>query len=533
MSHTATFQAPELEEVAALFPSYDIHGLIACGGMGAVYHANQRSLERDVAIKILPREFSQDQEFRVSFEAEAKAMAKLNHPNLIGVYDFGDVAGLLYIVMEYVPGSSLYSLSHGRVVEQGDALKIVIDICHGLAHAHDYGILHRDIKPSNILLDVSGSPKIGDFGLASKMGNQIQEGEQIFGTPGYTAPEVIEPPHTFDQRADIFSVGVMLYELLTGVTPDGQKPISSMPKIPNPKLQAIIQRATHNDPNARHTSAEELAKDLEKIAAMPHNPLLAAAASKGRPAGGALGRRHMPVRKVSSSSSSGTGFLILLLLIAAGAVYYFVFMQSGDPEPVEAPRIQNRPAPNATNNTSTIPVPPKPVRRKTAAEQGVKPIDDVDAFFVRVEGIMKDRIKDDLETYHQSLKANTTEFETQAKKALSSLDAGTASAVSPKLDAALQAWKGDNYKMGEVLPDALSKISAIQELYSIYYSNQLKSRSRIYQKLISEQATYTRGLKSQIDRYRQQKDPVAVSLLEKEVARLNSEPGYYEFIVSN
>jgi len=102
-----TFEAPGVEEVAALFPAYEVHSLIACGGMGAVYRATQRSLDREVAIKILPREFSNDQEFRSGFESEAKAMGKLNHPNLIGVYDFGEVDGMLFIVMEYVHGQSL------------------------------------------------------------------------------------------------------------------------------------------------------------------------------------------------------------------------------------------------------------------------------------------------------------------------------------------------------------------------------------------------------------------------------------------
>jgi len=342
VSH-ATFQAPELEEVAALFPGYDIHSLIACGGMGAVYHATQRSLDRGVAIKILPREFSQNEEFRVGFEAEAKAMAKLNHPNLIGVYDFGEIEGLLYIVMEYVAGTSLYAVCHGKTLQPTEALKIVIDVCQGLAHAHHYGILHRDIKPSNILLDLNSNPKVGDFGLASALGNQIQEGEQIFGTPGYTAPEVIDPPYTFDHRADIFSVGVMLYELLTGNTPNGQKPISALPPVTNPRLRAVVQRATSNDPKARHASCDELATDLKKIIAAANNPRLAGNAASKK-------ARAMPQLGTTKKSSPVVSLFLIILLVAAVAGIYLLVIKPS----IEAEAHANPPVVSALHSAQFI-----------------------------------------------------------------------------------------------------------------------------------------------------------------------------------
>ena len=373
------FEAPDLHEVAGLFPSYDVYSLIACGGMGAVYHGNQRSLDRHVAIKILPREFSRDPEFRVIFEAEAKAMAKLNHPNLIGVYDFGEAAGLLYIIMEYVPGSSLYEVSHGRVVHQDDALKMVISVCRGLAHAHEHGILHRDIKPSNILMDANATAKIGDFGLASSLGKQVQEGEQIFGTPGYTAPEVIAPPHTFDHRADIFSIGVMLHEMLTGITPNGVDPIAPLPPGTNPKLRTIIQRASHPNPASRHVSADELALELEKIAASPQTTRLATGSVHVHAAPRSLtgsvqvkaaprslsgspqvmvsprvmrpAPRHRMVVK-SSSSGSMTWLLILLMIAIGAAIYIFVL------NPAASPKNQVSPKPPTAPNPYGVPIKP-------------------------------------------------------------------------------------------------------------------------------------------------------------------------------
>lgn len=522
----ATFQAPELSEVATLFPNYDVYNLIACGGMGAVYHANQRSLDRDVAIKILPREFSLDAEFRVSFAAEAKAMARLNHPNLIGVYDFGDVGGLLYIVMEYVPGSSLYAVSNGRVVHQDDALKMVIDVCRGLANAHQYGILHRDIKPSNILMDANANPKIGDFGLASALGKQVQEGDQIFGTPGYTAPEVIDPPHVFDHRADIFSVGVMLHELLTGITPNGEAPLSPLPATTNPKLRAIIQRATHPKPDQRHASAEELAADLEKIAAIPHNPLLVTSAARSRVASPIARRRVL----ASSSSSSGGGavFLIVILILAIVAIYFLVIQPSSEPPE------ETNPAPRAPGAQAT-PTPPaiqKPTRRKTAAEEGLKPMDDVEAFFIRVEGIMKERFKSDLDTYRQGLQSNTENFEKQARQLISSMDAGGATTPLVDLASTMQLWRNQNFLMSDSLPASLGNIASVQQAFVQAYSNQSKLRSRFYQRLRSEQTSYIRGLNKQIEIYREGRDFVAITLLEKEIARLGSESGYYEFLMS-
>jgi serine/threonine protein kinase len=260
-----TFVAPELACLAPLFPGYEIVSLIATGGMGAVYRAVQKSLERMVAIKILPQEFSKDATFCAGFEAEAKAMARLNHPNLIGVYDFGEINGMLFIIMEYVPGKSLFHAAHGIALDADETIKLVTGICNGLAHAHEYGIIHRDIKPSNILLDLNGQPKIGDFGLARPIEKKIRENEEIYGTPDYTAPEVVHSPHLVDYRADIFSVGVILHELITGRLPDDDSQPPSAIKPCDPRFDAIICRATDPRPKYRYTSVHEIAKDLHAI----------------------------------------------------------------------------------------------------------------------------------------------------------------------------------------------------------------------------------------------------------------------------
>ncbi len=257
----AAFQAPSLEFLAEKLPQYQFIGFIAQGGMGAVYKARQISLDREVAIKILPQELGEDEEFRESFTKEARAMAKLNHPNLIGVYDSGDVDGMPYIVMEYVEGSSLHDSCHGKEVEAGQAVTIVKAICDGLSDAHENGIIHRDIKPANIMLNTKAIPKIGDFGLAHP--SDSNETGLIMGTPGYTAPEVFKDASQAGALADIYSVGMIFHQLLTGTDPAGTEgpPIEGVGNI---RLDAIWRKATQPHPQSRYGSVKEMGMELQK-----------------------------------------------------------------------------------------------------------------------------------------------------------------------------------------------------------------------------------------------------------------------------
>ncbi len=262
------FEAPSLESLGEKLPAYDFHAFIAKGGMGAVYLARQRSLDRDVAIKVLPRELGEDPEFRESFIREARAMARLNHPNLIGVYDSGDIDGMPYIVMEYVDGQSLYHSSYGIAVDPVQAAAIVKSICEGLAHAHEHGIIHRDIKPANILLNQRAEPKIGDFGLARPAGIPDAPGN-VMGTLGYVAPEVLSHPESADHRADIFAVGVILYQLLTGHQPGPNPPPPSHACQCGPVLDQICLKALHPNPAFRYRDAGAVAEALRQWLAKP------------------------------------------------------------------------------------------------------------------------------------------------------------------------------------------------------------------------------------------------------------------------
>lgn len=321
------FIPPSVEHLAELLPAYQFESLVAKGGMGAVYKATQTSLDRPVAVKVLPPELGESAEFRHSFEKEAKLMARLNHPNLISVYDFGEIDGMLYIVMEFVDGATLYEKTYGGHLEQQEALEVTIAICDGLANAHEAGILHRDIKPANIFITENGTPKIGDFGLARPSGDQ--ETGIIFGTPGYTAPEVISAPDQVGPATDVFAVGVMLYELLTGKLPgDLFEPVSKFTPC-DPTLDDMIRKAIAANLQQRYQSAVELSEDLtelsRKLKKAPVTSKLRSPLATGAAATAATGQIKAASRppaslpkKVKAGGGNGIKNSLIILVLLAG-----------------------------------------------------------------------------------------------------------------------------------------------------------------------------------------------------------------------
>jgi serine/threonine protein kinase len=243
----------EFDSISAMLPAFEFEGLIARGSAGAVYKARQRSLDRDVAIRIIPREQGEDPAFRSLFKAGVKAMANLTHPSLIRVYDSGEVDGLPYLVMEYVPGKSLHCSAHGKVIDPRQAAQIVIAACQGLAHAHRNGIVHRAIKPTDILLTPKCEPKIGNFGFAR---------HSPADATTYMAPELAESRAAENPQSDVYAIGVVLRELLTGIpaaTVDAARIV-----IADPRLAAICRKATHPDPALRYSDAAAFAGDLKR-----------------------------------------------------------------------------------------------------------------------------------------------------------------------------------------------------------------------------------------------------------------------------
>jgi predicted Ser/Thr protein kinase len=270
-SEAAPFQPPTVEEVARLFLQLEILALIGKGGMGAVYKARQPDLDRFVALKILPPEAASGPGFAERFNQEARALARLSHPNIVAVHEFGQVNGLPFFIMEFVDGLNLRQLERSRKLSAREALQIVPQICEALQFAHDEGIVHRDIKPENILLDKKGRVKIADFGIAKIMGREadveVTETQGAIGTPNYMAPEQMEKPETVDHRADIFALGVVFYEMLTGELPLGKfGPPSSRRVEVDVRLDEVVLRALEKEPERRYQQASQVKTAVETIA---------------------------------------------------------------------------------------------------------------------------------------------------------------------------------------------------------------------------------------------------------------------------
>ena len=277
------FVPPLPEQLAERFPQLDILGFIGQGGMGAVYKARQKQLDRVVALKILPPEVAGGPGFAERFAREARAMAKLNHPRIVTLYEFGETDGLYFFLMEYVDGLNLQQLLKAGRITAREALAIVPQICEALEFAHDRGIVHRDIKPGNILLDRQGQVKIADFGIAkivtqlpfedsaeeslNSRESNITEAGKVLGTPQYMAPEQSARPLEVDHRADIFSLGVVFYQMLTGELPARKIEAPSRKVVIDVRLDEVVLRALERLPDLRYQKASEVRERVETISA--------------------------------------------------------------------------------------------------------------------------------------------------------------------------------------------------------------------------------------------------------------------------
>jgi len=322
----AGWQAPSLETLAEAFPQYEILELLGRGGMGAVYLARHRSLDRRVALKLLPGEFSGNEKFVQRFHREARALARLQHPNIVAVHDFGStVDGLLYFAMEHVAGSTLGERLRDQRPDVAGILDIAGQICDALAYAHEEGIVHRDIKPSNILLDARGRVKVADFGLAKvamEAHPSVMEGAMFtrtgvaMGTPEYAAPEQMSGMDQVDHRADLFSLGVLLYEMLTGQVPRGVFDPPSRKSGTDPRFDPIVHRAMQEHPDRRYSSAAGMKADLMPLALPPTLTVTQGGGSKRGPA------RKMAV------------FLLIVALLAGiGGAGYWMLRDQTAPGP--------------------------------------------------------------------------------------------------------------------------------------------------------------------------------------------------------
>ncbi|TMK78384.1 MAG: Stk1 family PASTA domain-containing Ser/Thr kinase, partial [Actinobacteria bacterium] len=273
--------AGRLAKGTVLASRYALDGLLGHGGMADVYHGTDQVLGRQVAVKVLGPQFARDQSFVARFRREAQAAAALNHPNLVSVFDTGSDDGTHYIVMEYVAGTTLAKVIRDEGPLPADrAATIALAVTRALAFAHRAGLVHRDVKPANIMLSSEGAVKVMDFGIArTTNGESLTQTAAVLGTATYFSPEQAQG-EAVDARSDIYALGCVLFEMLTGHPPfSGENPVAVAykhvqedPPHPSdeargvpPELEAIVMRCLAKDPEDRYQTAEDLADDLQRF----------------------------------------------------------------------------------------------------------------------------------------------------------------------------------------------------------------------------------------------------------------------------
>ena len=365
---------------------YRIVELVGEGAMGVVYKATDSLLNRTVAIKVMNDAIARQDELRARFLREAQAAASLQHPNVVSIYDLGEVDGHLYIAMEYVPGADLET-----IVKDKDApltlqqkLDVVIDVLTGLSFAHKRGIVHRDIKPANIRISEDGRAKIMDFGVAHLASSKLTSTGASLGTPSYMAPEQITGGKT-TPATDIFAVGAVLYELLTGELPfdagslqnlffkiltEEAKPVRELTSGLPTALERVVQKAMMKDAAARYQSALDMANDLSAVRASLSGPSHPSSVSLSATVEHAIRQsRQTAAIKTKRRELAGAGVLVgVAILVLAGT--QLMRLRTSDDTPAEqhdssaaaAPASARTPAEvvASTTPTATTPTPAPP-----------------------------------------------------------------------------------------------------------------------------------------------------------------------------
>ena len=323
---------PSLEEIATAFPDLEILDLIGHGGMSAVFRVRQPKLDRIVALKVLPKSLAATPGVAERFKREGRVLARLSHPNIVAVHDFGESGGFCFLIMEYANGVNLrQAMRAGRFTPE-QALKIIPAICEALQFAHTQGVLHRDIKPENILLDAAGRVKIADFGIAKildeKGGDRLltQSGAKL-GTAPYMAPEQIEQPANVDHRADIYSLGVVFYEMLTGELPLGRFAAPSTLSSVGGNIDEIVFRALQKERSRRQQSAGEFKTQVQVASMEPDGHIGRSSVHQMRflkLAGAAAGAFIVSANIILMGHLNGLAYVMPTTLLNVGGLFMLV-----------------------------------------------------------------------------------------------------------------------------------------------------------------------------------------------------------------
>ncbi|GLC24513.1 serine/threonine-protein kinase [Roseisolibacter agri] len=401
---------------ATTIGKYQILGLVGEGAMGAVYRALDPVLQRPVAIKVMSDAVAREQELRERFLREAQAAGSLQHPNVVTIYDFGEVDGHLFIAMEFLDGEDLEALlAKQTALSLSSKLGIAIDVLGGLSYAHRRGIVHRDIKPANIRITDDERAKIMDFGVAHLTSQKMTRTGMTMGTPNYMAPEQVTAG-PIGAHTDVFSLGAVLYELLTHRKPFAAEtlhavlykivseptppPSTYAPELP-PELDAIVAKSLAKDPEHRYQTAAEMANDLTELraimgtlsgarqasASVSLNARLATAVP-GAAASPASATGPTVAPPVPAKTGAGRGALVFTGALGALAlgvgVWAFALRDRGAPAPTPEPTVAQGPAtppptagPTASDSTtapvSTPPAPAAPAAPSVAAPMPAAP----------------------------------------------------------------------------------------------------------------------------------------------------------------
>lgn len=572
---TAAFASPTPEELSRLVPAYEVLELISTGSHGSLYKAKQRSLDRAVTIKVLPPEVGQNARLREAFETEAKVMARLNHPNLVDVFDFGNVDGMLYIIMEDMPERNLHGTAQGHHVEQKESARLIANVCHGLAHAHELGIVHSRINPTNILINDEAEPKIVDFGLSSLSQSSDSGSDPMHLS--YIAPEIRDGGAPADVRSDIYSVGIMLYRLLTGTPPaDPYRPPSACMPI-HADFDAIVAKAIQPDPSLRYQSAASMAAELEaylkKRKVQPTQNLLKAMVVQNTPvlasaAPGVVRPRIQPTLASARSSGNGAKVTILVLVALMVAVIVMVVSSTKKDSSSRSKKTSADPSSRASATTKpNKPTPPKPNKpnkpfQSDPAPRPAEPVDNAqvvavpkpkpaaapapaaapkptppekpeppefirEAWLANARSTMVTESRRALLEYDKDLQRNLDRFERDVNRLVRKLDRKDRKPAAAKVETAFEA-----YRVAGRLPEEPGDAPAqIKDLYKTALADQSAVDQNHLIAFTNLRLTYTRGIETQISQLKQEGNDDHATALEEEVALTQKEMARFMRII--
>lgn len=260
---SAPFVPPSKAQLSALLPEFEFLNVIGIGGMSVVYRVRRVADGEVFAIKVMAPLYEGQEDEAQRFVTEAKTMLALHHPNIVAVHDYGQTSeGHLWLLMEYVDGVDMHRTIRAGGITPQNAYTLVLQLCQAVQYAHDHGVVHRDIKPANVLISRDGRVKFTDFGVAKPLEELAAGGDDGYGTPGYAAPERYAKGAAVDHRADVYSLGIVIHEMLSGETPR-QAAMHGHAKLPAPFI-GVFSKCLMADPARRYQSAREVGAALSR-----------------------------------------------------------------------------------------------------------------------------------------------------------------------------------------------------------------------------------------------------------------------------